>query len=858
MRKQLSHPHNQQIADASVGGSRGVARLHAIAAAALLCTGLASLQEAHALALGRVTVRSALGEPLKAEIAVPQISAEEADSIKVRIAPPSAFQAKGMDFNPALGIATVVLQRSASGESVLSITSSRTVSEPFMDVVIQANWKGGELIRDYTLLFDPPVVKKPAPEPVPAAAVAPKAATKPATKVPAVEARPIAPAPATATGDSKQVKVNAGDTAGKIAAANLPANVSLDQMLVAMLRANPDAFIGNNVNRLKAGAVLDIPTAVDAEETSPGEARRMIVSQSRDFNAFRSRLAESVKDAGVAKADREASGKIETEVQDKKPTAQAEDKLELSKGSVGANGKPTAEDKIAEERRTKEAADRAAELNRNISDLSKVAQAQAPAPATPAASAPATTAPAAAPAPQTTDASPAAVTTPAATPAAPEPATPAAAPAEAEAKPADVVAEPPAPAPAPKPKAPPKPAPKPAPEPETSLMDDIMGSPWLLPVGGLVVALLGGLAFFRLRQGKKEAPVDSSFLESRLQPDSFFGASGGQRIDTQDAQASGSSMVYSPSQLDAAGDVDPVAEADVYLAYGRDLQAEEILKEALRSAPTRVAIHTKLLEVYAKRRDTRAFEVLATETYGLTQGQGSDWEAVCDMGKELDPSNQLYQPGGAPVGAAPVEAREPGGMINTMPFTSSTQQDTEGGLDSANAGLDLDLDLDLDTPAAGEPSAGMPLHEDPIVSARGEPSAIADLGLTEALTSEPAESRVSAPAPMDFDLDFPSTPGSLEAMETPAPSSAPSSDMMALDLSDINLDIDESASTVAPSSQDADSLTQENPLETKLSLAEEFRAIGDMEGARSLAEEVLAEAEGALKSKANAFLADLT
>ena len=140
-----------------------------------------------------------------------------------------------------------------------------------------------------------------------------------------------------------------------------------------------------------------------------------------------------------------------------------------------------------------------------------------------------------------------------------------------------------------------------------------MDNPMVLPGAAALLALLGGFAFYRTRQKKKGSGVDSSFLESRLQPDSFFGSSGGQRIDTNEAAASGSSMVYSPSQLDAAGDVDPVAEADVYLAYGRDLQAEEILKEAMRSAPTRVAIHNKLLEIYAKRRDSKAFEVVATE-----------------------------------------------------------------------------------------------------------------------------------------------------------------------------------------------------------------------------------------------------
>src|SRR5207247_2541433 len=139
-----------------------------------------------------------------------------------------------------------------------------------------------------------------------------------------------------------------------------------------------------------------------------------------------------------------------------------------------------------------------------------------------------------------------------------------------------------------------------APPPAPSLVDELLEHPLLPPLTGGLLALLAGFGFYRYRQRNSVAQVDSSFLESRLQPDSFFGASGGQRIDTaeQHSSATGSSLVYSPSQLDAAGDVDPVAEADVYLAYGRDLQAEEILKEAMRTSPMRVAIHSKLMEIY--------------------------------------------------------------------------------------------------------------------------------------------------------------------------------------------------------------------------------------------------------------------
>ena len=402
-----------------------------------------------------------------------------------------------------------------------------------------------------------------------------------------------------------------------------------------------------------------------------------------------------------------------------------------------------------------------------------------------------------------------------------------------------------------------------------------MENPLVLPVAGGLLALLAGLGIYRMRQRKKGAGVDSSFLESRLQPDSFFGSSGGQRIDTAEASASGSSMVYSPSQLDAAGDVDPVAEADVYLAYGRDLQAEEILKEAMRSAPTRVAIHNKLLEIYAKRRDAKAFEVVATEAFGLTQGEGEEWAHACELGKELDPSNPLYQPGGRPPEKAGASAGAGvAGGANTIPFSSSTlaqhsASDAEGDLD-----LDLDLDVTLEEASAPVPLE-MPSQPAPV-------SRLDDLEQTDALTATSADASDSPNSKsMNFDLDFPSEPVPLdinakfepsptfnesevlpdfdfdvasEQGQTPAAADVPAPELMSFDLSNIELDLNGDDTPVT----EPGSLSAENPLETKLSLAEEFRAIGDMEGARSLAEEVLAEASGSLKNKASTFLADLS
>ena len=887
------HTHSSPVKTHRVGAeSRGLARMHSVAIAALLCAGLAQHADVQALALGRIVVQSALGEPLRAQIEIPEINADEASTLTVGLASGDAFSAAGMDFNPALSNLQITLQRRPDGRAYLQLTSTRPVTEPFVDLIVEANWSSGRIVRDYTLLFDPPRLRAATPvAPVapgvsaPARPTAPAAGATPTPAAPTTQQvqPPSAPAaaslpPAQAPEPSSQVTVVSGDTAGRIAEANRPANVSLDQMLVAMLRSNPRAFIGDNVNRLRAGVVLDLPSAEEASAVGAREARQIIAAQSRDFNEFRRRLAGAAPEADVGQADRQAAGSVQTEVQDASPAVTAPDRLTLSKEATPGQAAPEAQ--IAKERQAEDASNRVAELSRNIEELAQL-QPAAPPPAVPAAPAAEGSAPASPPADGpavTVPGAPATATEPAATDAPPTespPAEPAAA------------AQEPVPPVTPAPVLAPAPVPAPLPD-EPSLIDKLRDNPLVIPLAGALLALLAGLGFYRLRQRNKGASVDSSFLESRLQPDSFFGSSGGQRIDTADASVSGSSMVYSPSQLDAAGDVDPVAEADVYLAYGRDLQAEEILKEAMRSTPTRVAIHVKLLEIYAKRRDAKAFEVVATEAYNLTQGQGPEWEHACDIGKELDPSNPLYQPGGSPAVKLAAAAGVAGGALNTMPFSNSTLSpggDAEGG-----SGLDLDFSFDDPVEPAGLADAA------PAQVGGESVSAMDDLKFTEALTDLPDEPAAGpASKSMDFDLDFPSEPVplassaeadrasegpqeeavaptfdesevlpdfsasdsmpmNLDAPQTEEPSNANGAELMAFDLNELNLDLDDGSSAALA---DVEQVTEESPLDTKLSLAEEFRAIGDLEGARSLAEEVLAEASGTLKTKARTFLSDL-
>ncbi|WP_240788653.1 FimV/HubP family polar landmark protein [Ramlibacter henchirensis] len=899
----------------------------ALAAAALLSL---PSTPAQALALGRVTVQSALGEPLRVEVDVPEITPDEVASLKVNVAPQEAFRAAGLEYSPALSGINVSLQRRSDGRYYLRLASDRPVQEPFVDLILETAWASGRIVRDFTMLFDPPSMRQgqtpmtaqvtPSTSPVQSGSATAKtesraapAAAAPVTRGPAAPAS--APAAGSATsGEGKQVTVQAGETAGRIAAANKHETVSLDQMLVALLRGNPSAFVDGNVNRLRAGTVLNMPTIEQAQAIPAAEATQTLVAQSRDFNEFRRRLAEGVATAPATGSSREASGRVQAQVEEKRPAATAADKLTLSKGGVQARG---AEDRVAQNRASQDAATRVAELDRNISELNKLtgsvpaasasapkANTWAPAPSATAAArpasgpalpsvalpsaattaAPAQAAAASAPAKAST---PVAAAAPASAPVATPAATPASAPAATSVTPATpasapdtsaaAASTPPASAPAVPATAARPPAPAPAVE-EPSFIDELLGNPMVPAALGGILALLLGVGGWRTYQRRKSAQVDSSFLESRLQPDSFFGASGGQRIDTAEGAPTGSSMVYSPSQLDAAGDVDPVAEADVYLAYGRDLQAEEILKEALRINPQRIAIHVKLLEIYSKRRDAKAFEHLAGDAYSITRGEGPEWARVCELGLELDPSNPMYQPGGHPSGGAPLAPLAPAAAPVAAVAASAALAgaSAKAAQDTGSSAVDLDLDFSLDDAPAAASTAPGALQTSSFTATR--PAAATpslDTNFAGATSKAAEANAVSLEAPQltlpENGLDFKPEPVKASPAAASAPvASAPADGMLEFDLGGLSLDLPGASTAPAAkqASEPGDSAMSttglevvdaggEDPLATKLALAQEFNAIGDADGARSLAQEVIAEASGDLKSKAQKFLAEI-
>ncbi|GAP36573.1 FimV/HubP family polar landmark protein [Piscinibacter sakaiensis] len=838
-----------------------------------------------ALTLGRASVQSNLGELLRAEVEFENLNADEAESLRAFVASAETYRQSGVELNPALSGARVVLQRIAGRRPALRITTDRAVQEPFLDLILELQWRGGRLVRSYTLLVDlPPTVRGPAnpaaivavpslgaPPPLPAAgafpsglAPAPAAPTRSAA-APAPRRGPPPPgAPPAPAAVPEPYRVRQGDTLSEVAQRGpRPAGVSLDRLVAALYRENPDAFLDGNIHRLRHGVVLSAPSAQAIAAISDAEARRVIRAQSADFNRYRSQLAARPSERQASNDGRRASGGVDAAVEDtRQPAGGTPDRLRLTKPTAGPASDAAA---LSRERERQDSAQRVAELSRNVQDLGRLSGAIATASAPAGSGTPAATGGSAAGPAQPGLPASAVVPPPASAPAASAPAAPVAS----------------APASAVRPR-PPQPAPPP---PEPGLMDTLLEDnlPAVGLAAALVVLVIAAVAM-RLLRRRRKAPPETSFLDSHLKPDSFFGASGGQRVDTREASsvaptggASTSSMMnYSLSQLDAIGDVDPVAEADVYLAYGRDLQAEEILKEALRTTPERLAIRSKLLEVYAKRRDVKGFEQLALAFHAITGGAGEDWEKVREMGRQLDPDNPLYGGAGAPpMPAGPVH--DPMADTPTMPQSILPREEVALSQGPASR-MDLDLDLDLGLEDLGSQPT-IPLDTDATVMAP------APAPRPPAPATPPAPAAPAAPAsylpPAEDMLNFvtPTGFGPLAA-EPPAPTPAPArppaepagppSTSFGPSTFSLDLDLQEpSALSAAPSmlppvegygaSLPGElALDDADPLVRKLELADEFRQIGDLEGARDLLEEVVAGADGALKAKAEAMLANLS
>ena len=772
----------------------------------------------HAAGLGKLSVTSALGQPLAAEIELLAADKAELDSLSASLASDQAFRDARVEFAPVLSSLRFAVEKKPNGKAVLKVTTTRPVNDPFIDMLIEVNWASGRLVREYTMLLDPPgvggtqavapaavapaqtPVAKPVPAPVPQSQAMPAPAAD-KTPPPASASKPQPAAP-------DRVTVKRGDTLVGIASQVRPGGVSLEQTLLGLYRENTEAFNGN-MNRLKAGTTLAVPPAEKVAAIPQKEAVRELKLQADDWRAYRQKLAGIASAAPEAKAEpgQASSGKITPQVEDRaKPAPEAQkDVLKLSKlAPAAAAGKADEtralqeklraqeEDATARDKALQESGQRVAVLEKQIQDMQKLVEMQEKAQSE----------------------------TPTAT-----------VPAPAAAKPA------------PKPAAPAVAAPAASPEPAANWYDPLLADPMYWG-GGLAALGLGGVLWWMVASGNRRRKSGNSTLEDSImsggdvRPNTVIGAASGGSVNTGDTSFLTDFSQAGLGTIDTH-DVDPIAEAEVYMAYGRDAQAEEILKEAIGKNPDRHEIRVKLLEIYAARRNLATFEAVAGELYAALGSKPSPlWDKACELGRSIDPTNPLYggiQSSAAAAATVAATAAVAGGAVT---FPDEPAPEPEPAVQSAApAEIEPEPQPALEAVAADAPlefeTAGHVLNFD----TPPETAATAEMGYPEmdaqGLDFELPELDLPVTADEELKLDLGlEEDGGLDSK---------------FDFSGLDLDLGDAGGNEL----------ELDEVGTKLDLARAYVEMGDKEGAREILNEVLAEGNDKQKTDAKGMLSEL-
>ena len=368
----------------------------------LLILFLATLAgHALALQLGRPQIQSKLGEPLKLEVQVSDLSAQEAQEFQASLANATVYQAAKIGRVAGLDNVRITMVRKGDDLYLLQFQGAEAITEPYVDLLLEFRWASGRAYRNLGFPLsngqapepsavasnDPPpasnlppipedkpapvaVPPRPAPLPSPAKEPANKAAPKPKADKPVAE-KPTTnkPDPGVLTKSGETIEVVRGDTASKLMMTySVGGDVSLDQMLVSLLRNNPKAFVDNNVNRLKAGALITLPTEEEVAAIDRKQAREDIRLQALDFDAYRSQLAGQVGKTKLADAnERESKGGLKAQVDNK--AQKSSDQLTLSK--PGASDA----DKVKQNLESEQAAQRNQEVSKNVTELDAISKA---------------------------------------------------------------------------------------------------------------------------------------------------------------------------------------------------------------------------------------------------------------------------------------------------------------------------------------------------------------------------------------------------------------------------------------------------------------------------------------------------
>ncbi|HUS24676.1 MAG TPA: FimV/HubP family polar landmark protein [Candidatus Binatia bacterium] len=882
--------------------------------AALALAGWAGLVQA--VGLGEIEVKSRLNQPLNAVIPITSGTPKELDTLGVELATNEEFERAGMDRAEFLSSLRFKVDNGA-----IRVSSRDLAREPFVSFLLSVRWNGGRLLREYTVLLDPPAnaaarAEPPAttaaaePEPTAEAAPAPPAAAPSVTRPPAATRSAPPPEPAPAASAASAPPAGGAGTYGPVAPQETlwsiayrlrpDPSLTMDQMQVALLRANPQAFHEGQLTGLMKGSTLRVPTRAQVAAVDAQEARSLVIA------------ANHGAPPGAAARP---SGK-------RKARAAAPAAASPESGAAPATTSETPSSAPAPAPTPESSAPPPAETSPSMPAASPVSG--TPPPASAAAPATATATPAAPVTAPATSAAPAAAT------ASPGDSAPQTTPAPAgneTTAPASVATPESARPEAPRTTAMPPPAPvrSPPPPDEGGLVQelvararDIGSNPLLLPIAGaLLLIALAAIAVQKVRNklaeraykraaGGKRVPTSGMFaragaadvsvdvstpepeppapsalteLEAAAEDDSptiqaparadRFAATQVQMASTlqstvqQATQAIAAAPVAAPAKLDFdvtgkfaeetvqinldAGD--PVSEAEFHRAYGLYDEAALLLKQALQKEPGRSDARVKLAEIYFEASRAPEFVETARQLKGTLPA--AEWQKIAFMGSQIAPNDELFK-GAAAAGAGAVD------LAFDEPAAPSPAPAAPAAAVPAGDMLDFKLD-EVQLPDAPAPAA-----DTPAPAAEGALEFdLGSLSLDEPKAAAPASAAEPAPAAAsdaidlgEFDLKLDESPASAG----PAATESATAGVADADALQFDLSSEPAAAEPVLEVSAADVAIDDVPVasgdeaSTKLDLARAYMDMGDNDMAKSLLGEVLKQGTSQQKKEAQDLL----
>lgn len=844
---------------------------------------------AQPLGIGDIELHSALNQKLNAEIRLHLAPGENPADISVRLAPPEKFDKAGVPWNYFLSKINFKTVEQANGSVVIKVTSNETLTEPFLDFLMEVSWPQGSQFREFTVLLDPPAdYHQP---------ILPSAASS------TIQATPIKTTPVKRTAESRPVKQRA---VSRVAASNITPQtptdgeygptqkadnlwniakqlgsergVSTHKMMTALFHANPDAFLEGNMDILKTDAVLKIPVteailggkAASSEQKAAQKAPTLATKTVDASKALELEAPIEAKVAGTAQIDERSKPGDKTGI-----TGDiSEEGVDLGKGLELQDRIDQLEQQLNMMQQLVALKDQQlAALQGKDVDTTQQTVEQAQSLPTQAAQKP-----------EETEQQP----------------TP-----EQALKPAPVQKAPEAkPAPAPE-------KPKPAPVPATPIEpeeDFFSSSGYYLTVGGLGIGMLGliGWLWWRKRKIDDDTNTDSMFASaSQIKlPDSDSSLS----VPVIDMNTTGSYDVgtvgessfisdFTPSDFEAFDsdqtEVDPMSEADVYLAYGRYQQAEDLIRHAIDDQPDKDEYKLKLLEIFYANENKDGFTEYAQKL--ADAGKNTDrpfWTKVSDMAKELIPESPLF--GGTPNPEQPTskaadfedednedsfDFESPNDAVNLKTPPQSDIGEPESEPNEPVESDDNSLDFDLSSFSA-EPEESNETNDD-VESIDFDLGKFEEEEKPKSQGLKPDEALETFDFNFDMDTDTPadtenasdnnapklesfdiSDLGSIGDEEKPVTDKkeAASNDLDASSDFDFNFDFNAPSASASESNSNEDfdlgvgDLTDMDEFETKIDLAKAYIDMGDSSAAKTIAEEVLQKGNPEQKQAAQAIL----